>query len=115
MGTCWVTPSSRAAPPPTWCRWSRLRVSRPLLVVGSWLLVWLPVCVTLPLPPLHAALSDSVKACGAAVLALLADMKQRDSLAAADDGSLRVALEAIMATAVVSAGTPTHAETETNA
>ncbi|XP_075871077.1 huntingtin-interacting protein 1 isoform X2 [Nelusetta ayraudi] len=46
------------------------------------------------------ALSDSVKACGAAALALLADMKQRDSLAAADDGGLRAALEAVMATAV---------------
>ncbi|XP_036980197.1 huntingtin-interacting protein 1 isoform X3 [Acanthopagrus latus] len=45
------------------------------------------------------ALSESVKACGAEALALLGQMKQQDSLAAADNGKLRAALEAILATA----------------
>ncbi|XP_030249828.1 huntingtin-interacting protein 1 isoform X1 [Sparus aurata] len=45
------------------------------------------------------ALSESVKACGAEALALLGQMKQQDSLAAADDSKLRAALEAILATA----------------
>lgn len=47
------------------------------------------------------ALSDSVKACGAEALALLGQMKQQDSLAAADCGRLRAALEAILTTAEV--------------
>lgn len=79
------------------------------------------LCVTPP-PPVPSpsrppcvsccsALSDSVKACGAAALALLDDMKQKDSLATADDGGLRAALEAIMATAEVSAGMLTHTHT----
>uniref|UniRef100_A0A3B5A963 Huntingtin-interacting protein 1-related protein n=1 Tax=Stegastes partitus TaxID=144197 RepID=A0A3B5A963_9TELE len=45
------------------------------------------------------ALSESVKACGAEALALLGHMKQQDSLAAVDDGKLKAALEAILATA----------------
>ncbi|XP_034460356.1 huntingtin-interacting protein 1 isoform X1 [Hippoglossus hippoglossus] len=45
------------------------------------------------------ALSQSVKACGAEALALLGQMKQRDSLAAADNSRLKAALEAILATA----------------
>uniref|UniRef100_A0A3P8TRA4 Huntingtin-interacting protein 1 n=1 Tax=Amphiprion percula TaxID=161767 RepID=A0A3P8TRA4_AMPPE len=45
------------------------------------------------------ALSESVKLCGAEALALLGRMKQQDSLAAADDGKLKAALEAILATA----------------
>lgn len=48
-----------------------------------------------------SALSESVKACGAEALALLGQMKQQDSLAAADDSKLRAALEAILATAEV--------------
>lgn len=84
-------------------------MSRPLLVVDSWLVV----CVTALCVSCRSALSDNVKACGAAALALLNDMKQRNSLATADDGSLRAALEAIMATAVVSAGTLTHTHKET--
>lgn len=48
-----------------------------------------------------SALSESVKACGAEALALLGQMKQQDSLAAADNGKLRAALEAILATAEV--------------
>lgn len=50
-----------------------------------------------------SALSESVKACGAEALALLGHMKQRDSLAAADNGRLKAALEAILATAEVCA------------
>lgn len=50
-----------------------------------------------------SALSESVKACGAEALALLGHMKQRDSLAAADNGKLKAALEAILATAEVCA------------
>lgn len=62
-----------------------------------------------------SALSDSAKACGAAALALLAQMKQRDSLAATDDGGLKAALEAIMATAMVSRGaTVTHIHRNTH-
>ncbi|KAK2847081.1 hypothetical protein Q5P01_010080 [Channa striata] len=45
------------------------------------------------------ALSESVKACGAEAVALLGHMKQRDSLAAADNSKLKAALEAILATA----------------
>ncbi|XP_037631708.1 huntingtin-interacting protein 1 isoform X4 [Sebastes umbrosus] len=45
------------------------------------------------------ALSESVKACGAEALALLDQMKQQGSLAAADNGKLKAALEAILATA----------------
>ncbi|TMS07209.1 Huntingtin-interacting protein 1 [Larimichthys crocea] len=45
------------------------------------------------------ALSESVKTCGAEALDLLGQMKQRDSLAAADNGKLKAALEAILATA----------------
>ncbi|XP_046891906.1 huntingtin-interacting protein 1 [Hypomesus transpacificus] len=45
------------------------------------------------------ALSDSVKACGAETLALLGQMKQEDSLAAADCTTLRGALGTILATA----------------
>ncbi|XP_075956675.1 huntingtin-interacting protein 1 [Anarhichas minor] len=45
------------------------------------------------------ALSESVKACGAEALALLGQMKQQSSLSAADNGKLRAALEAILATA----------------
>ncbi|XP_068440752.1 huntingtin-interacting protein 1 isoform X2 [Clinocottus analis] len=45
------------------------------------------------------ALSESVKACGAEALALLSQMKQQSSLSAADNGKLRAALEAILATA----------------
>ncbi|XP_060929162.1 huntingtin-interacting protein 1 isoform X1 [Limanda limanda] len=45
------------------------------------------------------ALSESVKTCGAEALALLGQMKQRDSLAAADDSRLKAALEALLATA----------------
>lgn len=48
-----------------------------------------------------SALSESVKACGAEALALLGQMKQQDSLAAADNGKLKAALEAILATAEV--------------
>lgn len=47
------------------------------------------------------ALSESVKVCGAEALALLGQMKQQDSLAAADNGKLKAALEAILATAEV--------------
>ncbi|XP_039986279.1 huntingtin-interacting protein 1 isoform X1 [Xiphias gladius] len=45
------------------------------------------------------ALSESVKACGAEALALLGQMKQQDSMAAADNGKLKAVLEAILATA----------------
>ncbi|XP_041851507.1 huntingtin-interacting protein 1 isoform X2 [Melanotaenia boesemani] len=45
------------------------------------------------------ALSESVKSCGAEALALLGQMKQQDSLVAADNGKLKAALEAILATA----------------
>ncbi|TKS81178.1 Huntingtin-interacting protein 1 [Collichthys lucidus] len=45
------------------------------------------------------ALSESVKTCRAEALDLLGQMKQRDSLAAADNGKLKAALEAILATA----------------
>uniref|UniRef100_A0A8C4GIP3 Huntingtin-interacting protein 1-related protein n=1 Tax=Dicentrarchus labrax TaxID=13489 RepID=A0A8C4GIP3_DICLA len=45
------------------------------------------------------ALSESVKSCGAEALALLGQMKQQDSLAAADNSKLKAALEAILATA----------------
>ncbi|XP_032401004.1 huntingtin-interacting protein 1 isoform X3 [Xiphophorus hellerii] len=45
------------------------------------------------------ALSESVKTCGSEALALLGQMKQQDSLAAADSGKLRAALEAILTTA----------------
>ncbi|XP_031149136.1 huntingtin-interacting protein 1 isoform X3 [Sander lucioperca] len=45
------------------------------------------------------ALSESVKACGAETLALLGQMKQQDSLTAADNSKLKAALEAILATA----------------
>ncbi|XP_051813719.1 huntingtin-interacting protein 1 isoform X2 [Acanthochromis polyacanthus] len=45
------------------------------------------------------ALSESVKLCGAEALSLLGHMKQQDGLAAVDDGKLRAALEAILATA----------------
>ncbi|XP_055369792.1 huntingtin-interacting protein 1 isoform X2 [Betta splendens] len=45
------------------------------------------------------ALSVCVKTCGAEALALLGQMKQQDSLAAADAGRLKAALEAILATA----------------
>ncbi|XP_027901262.1 huntingtin-interacting protein 1 isoform X1 [Xiphophorus couchianus] len=45
------------------------------------------------------ALSESVKTCGSEALALLGQMKQQDSLAAADCGKLRAALEAILTTA----------------
>ncbi|KAM9317679.1 huntingtin-interacting protein 1 [Pholidichthys leucotaenia] len=45
------------------------------------------------------ALSESVKACGAEALDLLGQMKQQDSLAAADNGKLKAALETILATA----------------
>ncbi|XP_032368078.1 huntingtin-interacting protein 1 isoform X1 [Etheostoma spectabile] len=45
------------------------------------------------------ALSVSVKACGAEALALLGQMKQQDSLTAADNSKLKAALEAILATA----------------
>lgn len=50
-----------------------------------------------------SALSESVKACGAEALALLGQMKQHDSLAAADNSKLKAALEAILATAEVCA------------
>ncbi|KAM4565876.1 huntingtin-interacting protein 1 isoform 1-T1 [Odontesthes bonariensis] len=45
------------------------------------------------------ALSESVKMCGAEALALLGQMKLQDGLAAADNGKLKAALEAILATA----------------
>ncbi|XP_030600338.1 huntingtin-interacting protein 1 isoform X2 [Archocentrus centrarchus] len=45
------------------------------------------------------ALSESVKVCGAEALALLGQMKQQDSLAAADNSKLKAALEAVLATA----------------
>ncbi|XP_062241209.1 huntingtin-interacting protein 1 isoform X1 [Platichthys flesus] len=45
------------------------------------------------------ALSESVKTCGSEALALLGQMKQRDSLAAADGSRLKAALEALLATA----------------
>uniref|UniRef100_A0A8C2XFB5 Huntingtin-interacting protein 1-related protein n=1 Tax=Cyclopterus lumpus TaxID=8103 RepID=A0A8C2XFB5_CYCLU len=45
------------------------------------------------------ALSESVKACGAEALVLLGQMKQQSSLSAADNGKLRAALEAVLATA----------------
>uniref|UniRef100_A0A3Q2DXD1 Huntingtin-interacting protein 1-related protein n=1 Tax=Cyprinodon variegatus TaxID=28743 RepID=A0A3Q2DXD1_CYPVA len=45
------------------------------------------------------ALSESVKTCGSEALALLGQMKQQDSLAAADGNKLRTALEAILTTA----------------
>ncbi|XP_067363365.1 huntingtin-interacting protein 1 isoform X2 [Channa argus] len=45
------------------------------------------------------ALSESVKACGSEALALLGQMKQQDSLAAADSGKLKAALDDILATA----------------
>uniref|UniRef100_A0A8C2XHG6 Huntingtin-interacting protein 1-related protein n=1 Tax=Cyclopterus lumpus TaxID=8103 RepID=A0A8C2XHG6_CYCLU len=41
----------------------------------------------------------SVKACGAEALVLLGQMKQQSSLSAADNGKLRAALEAVLATA----------------
>lgn len=47
------------------------------------------------------ALSESVKACGNEALALLGQMKQQDSLAQVDNGKLKAALEAILATAEV--------------
>lgn len=56
---------------------------------------WTSLCLSL------SALSDSVKACGNEALALLGQMKQQDSLAAADNGKLKAALEAILATAEV--------------
>ncbi|XP_056229805.1 huntingtin-interacting protein 1 isoform X1 [Seriola aureovittata] len=45
------------------------------------------------------ALSESVKACGAEALALLGQMKQQDSMTAADNSKLKAVLEAILATA----------------
>uniref|UniRef100_A0A4W6E9X5 Huntingtin-interacting protein 1-related protein n=1 Tax=Lates calcarifer TaxID=8187 RepID=A0A4W6E9X5_LATCA len=42
---------------------------------------------------------ESVKACGAEALALLGQMKQQDSMAAADNSKLKAVLEAILATA----------------
>ncbi|XP_040901867.1 huntingtin-interacting protein 1 isoform X2 [Toxotes jaculatrix] len=45
------------------------------------------------------ALSESVKTCGAEALALLGQMKQQDSMAAADNSKLKAVLEAILATA----------------
>uniref|UniRef100_A0A6Q2WZD6 Huntingtin interacting protein 1 n=1 Tax=Esox lucius TaxID=8010 RepID=A0A6Q2WZD6_ESOLU len=45
------------------------------------------------------ALSDSVKACGGEALALLAQMKEQESLAAADSATLRAALDGVLATA----------------
>lgn len=48
-----------------------------------------------------SALSESVKACGAEALALLGQMKQQDSMAAADNSKLKAVLEAILATAEV--------------
>uniref|UniRef100_A0A667YH10 Huntingtin interacting protein 1 n=1 Tax=Myripristis murdjan TaxID=586833 RepID=A0A667YH10_9TELE len=45
------------------------------------------------------ALSESVKACGTEALALLGQMKEKDSLAAADTFKLKAALEGILATA----------------
>ncbi|GLD57176.1 huntingtin-interacting protein 1 isoform X1, partial [Lates japonicus] len=45
------------------------------------------------------ALSESVKVCGAEALALLGQMKQQDSMAAADNSKLKAVLEAILATA----------------
>lgn len=45
------------------------------------------------------ALSESVKVCGAEALALLGQMKQQDSLGAADNSKLKAALEAIFAAA----------------
>ncbi|XP_029301652.1 huntingtin-interacting protein 1 isoform X2 [Cottoperca gobio] len=45
------------------------------------------------------ALSESVKLCGAEALALLGQLKQQDSLNAADNSKLKAALEAILATA----------------
>lgn len=45
------------------------------------------------------ALSESVKVCGAEALALLGQMKQQDSLGAADNSKLNAALEAIFAAA----------------
>ncbi|XP_038123831.1 huntingtin-interacting protein 1 [Cyprinodon tularosa] len=47
------------------------------------------------------ALSESVKTCGSEALALLGQMKQQDSLAAADGNKLRTALEDILTTAEV--------------
>uniref|UniRef100_H2M7H7 Huntingtin-interacting protein 1-related protein n=1 Tax=Oryzias latipes TaxID=8090 RepID=H2M7H7_ORYLA len=51
-----------------------------------------------PAHPLSALL-ETVKTCGAEVLLMLGQMKQQDHLAAADSTKLRVALEAILATA----------------
>ncbi|XP_022604163.1 huntingtin-interacting protein 1 [Seriola dumerili] len=45
------------------------------------------------------ALSESVKACGAEALALLGQMKQQDSMTAANNSKLKAVLEAILATA----------------
>uniref|UniRef100_A0A6Q2Z437 Huntingtin-interacting protein 1-related protein n=1 Tax=Esox lucius TaxID=8010 RepID=A0A6Q2Z437_ESOLU len=42
---------------------------------------------------------DSVKACGGEALALLAQMKEQESLAAADSATLRAALDGVLATA----------------
>lgn len=44
-----------------------------------------------------------MKACGAEALALLCQMKTQDSLTTADNSKLKAALEAILATAEVSA------------
>lgn len=57
-----------------------------------------------PAHPLSALL-ETVKTCGAEVLLMLGQMKQQDHLAAADSTKLRVALEAILATAEVCAFT----------
>ncbi|KAL0972962.1 hypothetical protein UPYG_G00197060 [Umbra pygmaea] len=45
------------------------------------------------------ALSDSVKACGAEALALLAQMMEQETLATADSTTLRAALDGLLATA----------------
>lgn len=49
-----------------------------------------------------AALSESVKACGAEALGLLGNMKQQDSLTTADSSKLKATLQVILATAEVS-------------
>lgn len=46
---------------------------------------------------LWAALADSVKACGAEALALLCQLKEQESMGAADCSRLRAALDSVKA------------------
>ena len=62
---------------------------------------------------LPAVLSSSVKSCGAEALALLAQLRDRATLATADSSKLKEVLEGIKATAEVR-HTYTHSHTHTH-